>query len=359
MNVLVGIEFAGNCGFTLAHHLDTRGYPVVGVLPFLTKRWKDVMHGAPLKTDEKDAGTIADLVSHGRFVGFPFLHPAHFELRQLTSAGERLSLEQTATVNRIRAVLHVAFPEYEKHFGSLTGKQTALKLLEAFPGPQALLAPPREEVLELVRTVSRGQFTEAKLDKLLTAARESISLSEAQTAPSTELPMLARRIRMLGEERDVIVEAMEKVMERLPEVPYLKTIPSIGAYAAGVYLGSIGDARAYQSVEQVLKVAGLNLVESSSGIRLGRKRISKRGRAPMRKQLYLHATRLITKEGTYRAQYDALRARGYHHNAAMVAVMRTLLRAIYAVARGQVPFDSEKSGAAARKDSLAVQEVME
>jgi transposase len=69
--VLIGIEFAGNYGFTLAHFLDQLGFPVVSILPAHTKRWKDVAHNQPLRTDAKDAGTITDLLAQGHFVGFP------------------------------------------------------------------------------------------------------------------------------------------------------------------------------------------------------------------------------------------------------------------------------------------------
>lgn len=75
--ILVGIEFAGNYGFTFAHYLAQVGVPVVSVLPAHTKRWKEVAHNQPLKTDAKDAGTITDLLAQGHFVTFPFLAPPY------------------------------------------------------------------------------------------------------------------------------------------------------------------------------------------------------------------------------------------------------------------------------------------
>ena len=55
--ILVGIEFAGNYGFTFGHYLAQLGFPIVSVLPAHTKRWKDVAHNQPLKTDAKDASS--------------------------------------------------------------------------------------------------------------------------------------------------------------------------------------------------------------------------------------------------------------------------------------------------------------
>jgi len=53
--MLVGLEFAGHHGFTFAHFLAQRGYPLVTVLPMHTKRTKELEDNSPLKTDAKDA----------------------------------------------------------------------------------------------------------------------------------------------------------------------------------------------------------------------------------------------------------------------------------------------------------------
>jgi len=56
------------------------------------------------------------------------------------------------------------------------------------------------------------------------------------------------------------------------------SIPKVAAVTAAVFLGSIGDPRAYDAGAQIVRVAGLSLVERSSGVLHGTKRISKRGR---------------------------------------------------------------------------------
>ena len=66
--VLIGIEFAGSYGFTLAHDLHDQGFDVVSVLPAHTKRQKEITHNQALKTDAKDAVAIVDLVAQGKFV---------------------------------------------------------------------------------------------------------------------------------------------------------------------------------------------------------------------------------------------------------------------------------------------------
>ena len=113
-DLLIGIEFAGSYGFTFAHYLHHRGFEIVTVLPSDTKRWKEVMHHQALKTDQKDALGITDLVSRGHFVRFAFLEPVYAELRYLVSTRERFSLQRRAAITRLKATLELVFPECQR-----------------------------------------------------------------------------------------------------------------------------------------------------------------------------------------------------------------------------------------------------
>jgi transposase len=285
-DILVGIEFAGSYGVTLAHYLHARGVPVVSVLPSDTKRWKEVTHGRALKTDAKDAVGITDLVVNGSNVGFPFLEPAYAELRYLLSTRERLSAQRRATLTRMRSTLELVFPELERVFPNV-GRRTPLALLAAFPGPAALMLAPRPRVLALLECESRGKHTEPTLARLLAAAGTSLALHGAQHALAGELPILVAQIRLLDAQLAQVDAAMGGHLRTLPEADALLTVPGVQGVTAAAVLGAIGDPRAYASGRQVLVVAGLDLVESSSGTRQGRPRISKRGRPGLRQQLYL------------------------------------------------------------------------
>ncbi len=84
----------------------------------------------------------------------------------------------------------------------------------------------------------------------------------------------------------------------------LLSISKLGPVTAAVFLGSIGDPRAYDSSRQALKVAGLSLVVSESGMQRGNPRLSKRGRPELRRQAYLFAVRSVRRGGLFRADYE-------------------------------------------------------
>lgn len=336
--ILVGIEFAGNYGFTLAHFLDQFGVPVVSVLPAHTKRWKDVAHNQPLKTDAKDAGTITDLLAQGHFVSFPFLAPAYADLRYLAAARERLSLLRRGAITQLRSLLQVVFPEFEAIFPLLT-KKTPLALLRAFPTPADLLEASKTRVLRVLHAASRGHLGAETYERLVTAARATLGLPGAQCRLRQEVMLTLERLALFEQQIQALEAAMVQALDAVPETPYLLSIPKVAPVTAAVFLGSIGDPRAYESGQQILRVAGLSLVERSSGIHRGARRISKRGRPLLRQAAYMFAVRSITKDGLFRAEYEALcRRNGGQKMKAVVAVMRSGLRLLHSIARDRRVF---------------------
>lgn len=336
-DVLVGIEFAGNYGFTLAHYLNQLQFPVVSVLPSHTKVWKHVEHNLNLKTDAKDAGSITDLVAQGKFVTFPFLKPAYAELRYLVSARDRLQIMRKGVITRLRTVLQVVFPEFEGLFARIDSP-TALALLEAWPGPADLLAAPRRRVLKVLHEASRGHRKIDMYLKLLDAAQRTLALPLAQGVLKAEIGLLIARLRMYERQIEEVESRMVAGLDGLPELGPLLSIPAIGAVTAATFLGSIGDPQAYESGREILKLAGLTLVEHSSGIHRGQQRISKRGRPGLRAMAYMLAVRGISKNtgAMFRPEYDRMMARnGQKAQKALIAIARHALRIMFAVARSR------------------------
>ncbi|MGB7589536.1 MAG: IS110 family transposase [Solirubrobacterales bacterium] len=331
--ILVGIEFAGHYGFPLAHYLHALGFPIVSVLAVHTKRWKDVAHNQPLKTDAKDAGSITDLVGQGHFVSFPFLGPAYADLRYLTAGRERLSVLRRAALTQLRSLLQVVFPEIEGIF-PLLSKRTPLHYLLAYPSPAALLGAPKRQVLKLLHDQSRGHVGLATYQRLVEAARTTLAVPQAQERLGEELSMTIERLLLYDRQMARLHTKMREVLHELPEAAALLSIPNVAPLSAAVFLGSVGDPRCYSSSREVLKLAGLSLIERSSGLLKGSKHISKRGRPLLRHAVYLLAVRNVTKQGMFRTTYEQLLQRnGGRKIAALVAISRKILRLMYSVAR--------------------------
>jgi transposase len=340
-DVLVGIEFAGVYGFTFAHYLADRGFTVVSVLPADTKAWKQVRHRQRLKTDEKDAATIVDLVAQGQYVPFPFLDPRYAELRHLASARERLSMLRTAAISRLRGVLQTVFPEFEPVFSELDAP-TPTAVLRAFPGPDALLAAPRQKVMQVLRKASRGHAGAETWERLRSAALSSVALPGTRAGLRGEIALLLDQLRLYRQQLRALERSMEEVMADLPEAACLMSIPGVAPVAAGVFLGSLGDVHAYRSSRQVLKLAGMSLIVSSSGTRVGNERLSKHGRPILRRLSFMLGLRAVRSDGLLREPYLAMLDRnGGRKMPAVVAMGRRMLCLMFAVAKGRRTFTRE------------------
>jgi transposase len=136
---------------------------------------------------------------------------------------------------------------------------------------------------------------------------------------------------------DRFVDGLEADMVRyLEQVPYSHVILSlkgIGPVTAAGLIGEVGDFTKFGTISEVLKLAGLDLYEVSSGKHRGKLRISKRGRPHMRKLLYLAALSTVRKGGVMHEWYKRALGRGMIKTKALVAVSRKLLMIIFALVR--------------------------
>lgn len=337
--MLVGLEFAGHHGFTFAHFLAGRGYPLVTVLPAHTKRTKELEDNSPLKTDAKDAALICKLVGDGTFVRFPVLQSPYLELRLLTTQRYRLTVEATRYKNRLQGLLDLAWPEFIAQFANLR-KATPRAILERWPLPQDLLAAAPQTVGRCIRSVSRGHVSTERIAQLRASARTSIALPSGAAERRLEIANLLVRWALVREQLADLDQRITQVVEQCPEARVLTTVPEVSATCAATIVAELGTPADYQHPRQVLKLAGMNLVEKSSASVHGRKRQSKRGRPMLRRQLFLLAGRWCQTRGLYRQEYLALLARnGGLRTKAVCAIARKLVPLLLAVMQSGEPFD--------------------
>lgn len=97
---------------------------------------------------------------------------------------------QSAIVLKLHAELKVSFPAYLNVFSKVT-TQTSLKLLEAYPLAADMLAAPKDELVETIRSTARfGEtYALARYDAICTAAKDAAVFGRA-------LPSNALRIRL-------------------------------------------------------------------------------------------------------------------------------------------------------------------
>jgi hypothetical protein len=116
---------------------------------------------------------------------------------------------------------------------------------------------------------------------------------------------------------------------------------AVGVVTACVLFAVLGNPRNYSSGAAYRKAMGLNLKERSSGRYKGHLKITKRGPSAARRWLYFAALRYVRHpavRGWYERKKERCQGRG---GKGVVAVMRKLALAVYAVAHGAT-FDAAR-----------------
>jgi hypothetical protein len=253
------------------------------------------------------------------------------ELRRLTQARERAIKSRTAMTNTLQHLVYVIFPEFLSILKIST--KSAKYLIKHYTTPKAMFDLGFKRFFEILKKVSRGRIDADCARKLFKAAEHSIGLYEGQDSIRIEIAHLIAKI----ETEDHFIESLEKQMHTyLQKIPYsqnLLSIKGLGEVTVAGLIGEVGDFRKFDTISEVLKLAGLDLYEISSGQRKGQHRISKRGRPLMRKQLFFAAINMVKSNGIMHTRYQKMLSRGMIKVKALVAISRKILGLIFAIAR--------------------------
>jgi len=330
--VLVGYESTGPYAEPLVHYLANKQVKIVQVNPMHTKKMKEVNDNSPLKTDDKDPRVIADIIrlGHALTVVVPEGDAAY--LRRLNNARERHVGEQTALLNQLQQLVFLIFPEFKTVLKNMKGK-TAQHILKRYTIPERIGTLSKEALGEEMRKRSRGKFGIKEAESLIGLARETVGIKEGIGGIFMDirhiLTQLEAEVRFISE----IEAEMGAALERIPCSVRLLSIKGLGTVSVAGLIGEVGDFSKFTTQSEIMKLAGLDLYEISSGKRKGQRRISKRGRSLLRKILFYAAIQMIRKNGIMYDYYGRLTGRGMERMRALIAVSRKLLRIIHAIVR--------------------------
>jgi len=338
----VGFESTGPYAEPLLHFLRKRDVRLVQVNPLHTKRLKELQGNSPNKTDQKDPKVIADIIELGHALTVIIPEGTVAELRRLTQARERSIQRMSMLMSQLQDLVFLIFPEFITVMKDITIKSTQY-LLKNYPRPQDIVEQGIDGLAQILKKVSRGQLGKERAEALYQAAVESIGIGEGRESIVLEI----REIVFSIESIEKFVKEIEKHMSKhLKDVPYSRCILSIkgiGEITAAGLIGEMGDFKNYRTISEVIKHAGLDLFEISSGKHRGTRRISKRGRPLLRKLLFFASINVVRKGGILHKQYQHHLEKGMPKMKALVAISRKLLSIIFALVRDHSVYIAEYS----------------
>jgi len=335
--LVVAMESTGTYGDCLRQALTDAGLIPNRVSAKAVKDHAETFDGVPSNHDGKDAAIIAELTSFGKARPWPTVEPTQWEaeiqrrVHWMDTHQEILQL----WLGRIEALLARHWPELSGLLKLNTW--TLLRLINHYGSPQSLAKCDQAE--KWLRKWGKAGLTEAKIKAIIESARGTVGVR-----------MVDENILQLQEYAAEALKARQEI-KRSKEA--LKTLGSnkekivamaqvVGPVTACILWTSVGDPHDFHCGEAYRKAMGLNLKERSSGKHKGKLKITKRGPSIARRWMYFNALRVIQKhpvKNWYQKKKEKEKGCGGH---GIVAVMRKLALAVYAVTVRKEPFQLER-----------------
>lgn len=336
--VVIGFESTGHYWKPLGYYLKEKKYYLVEVSTSHTKKAKELMDNSPLKCDAKDARVIGDLIRQGKILTPIFPEGKILNLREIMHTRENLIKDRTSILNRLHKIVDVTFPERRDIIKEIKGK-TSIFLLKETPFPEDIVKKGLKWLKERMWEKSRGRYSHTIAELLYRSAKDTIGVREGREGFLWELKILLPRLERLNREIENIEFRVKEILRDIHGAKYLMTIPGIGEITAAAVIAESGGLGRYEKAESVLKIAGLNLYEISSGKHEGEKHITKRGRSLMRQKLYFAALQQAREGMPLYSFYRKLTEdNGVKKTKALIAVARKLLKIMFALARDKREF---------------------
>jgi transposase len=338
-NVIVAFESTGNYWIPFANYMmNQKGYILLQVNSKHTKRFKDITDNTSNKTDHKDPRVIAQIVMIGSGLHVNLPAGPKADLRELTRMRKTIVENRKRVINHLESILAVYFPELGQVFKDLSCK-TCLFLLKKTPCPDTILKIPEEILIKELRRISNGRVDQNKTRLLISLSHSSVGVKYGMEAYLINLKILLAQIELYGSQIKEIEIRITKILKPLTEYNILKSINGLGEITMATIVSEVVDFNNFGSDRELLKYAGLNLVENSSGKRHGNRKISKIGNKFLRTSIFFATLRLISKRGVYHELYQTHLKKGMSKKKAVIAISRKLVRTIHAIIRKNEEFN--------------------
>jgi len=314
-HVTVACEPTGPRWMQVQRLCAERCLPMVCIQPLVSPIAREQQDYTPHKTDESDCVLIGRLATELHCYVPEELDEAWAHLRHLGRRRAQLITAATASVQRIRDFLSVAWPVVTEAcaqpFESVTWL-AALQVVTARCGgdPARLAGLGLEEFTALVRgavpgwggTKGRGKIT-GRVFAALTGTEGAVTWSRRGLLRrcADELGDLARtRAQLRVVEADMVMVLGELGLSRLGD------IPGLTAVGAAAILAETGDPRRYDSSSSLVKHAGLSPSDNASGAFEGQARMSRRGRPGLRLTAWRAVWPMLQFNPVMAAKYAAM-----------------------------------------------------
>jgi transposase len=332
---LIGVE---SCpyGLNVSYFLMSAGFNLVEVNTFRAGQFRKAQ-GKKAKTDRIDARCVADILSLGEHKPLCIPEPVMDNLRELTRFRSDLVNDKSMAIIHLRESLSILFPEFEKVFRHLESAGS-LALLEAFPGPEHVIAAGDEQVGKVLSTASPHRMGKGMARRIIEAAQRTVGVIQKQPALGVKISILAKKIVDLQSTMRDLDRQITALFDTLPSKPEgfpVGRVPSLATI-----ISEIGDVRRFSTLKKFLSHLGWCPQTFQTGnYRMEHPRMSHAGNKYVRRLIWMLSIFAVQRIPRYREYFQRRVSEGKAKMHILVAVGRKLLSVLYSMLKTGAAYD--------------------
>jgi transposase len=321
--------------------LVAAGYLVFGVNPLLASRFRERHQVSGAKSDAADAHMLADMVRTDSHQLRPVAGDSADAdgLKVLARAHKTLIWERTRQVQRLRHQLLGYYHGALAAFDDLDAPDT-LELLARAPDPARAARLTRAQVSAALKRARRHHIADRSTEILAALRAPQLAQPPALTAAyAATVRALIAVITTLNEQVKILQEQVEADFGRHPDAEIYRSQPGMGAVLGARVLGEFGDdPNRYHDAKARKNYAATSPLTRASG---KKKTVTARfiRNERLTDALRAQAFAALGASPGARALYDAERARGTDHNAALRKLANRLVGILHGCLKTRTPYD--------------------
>lgn len=333
--ILVVMEATGHYWRNLFVALATAGHDVALINPLRSRRF--AAEGLErTKTDAIDALGLARFGQQKRPAPTRLPEAATEELRELIRHRDRMRQDFDDRVRQLHRLVDLTFPEFTRHVRNLDS-MLATNILAEFPTANAIAKATPRRLAKLCHD-GRHRVGPDLAEQLIAAAKRTVGRHQTE-AYRIQVQDICQDINLWRRRITERESDIERLLREHEVGTLLTSIDGIGPQTAARLIAELGAPDRFETPAALAAYVGV-----VPALRLSGKRQSQRagithiGHARLRTALWMPTLTAVRYNPWLREFYQRLRARGKPAKVAIVAAMRKLLHAVYAVAKNRKPF---------------------
>jgi len=265
--------------------------------------------------------------------------------------GSRIGLESTGDYHELLAGLarahgHTVFllnPLDTRHYAKAMGNRAKTDRVDA-----ELIARLIAREHPHLRTYTPPTAPQRKLDRLIRRRATIVRLQGTLKLTMRNLGGFAAELKAVMAKVDALIAKIDATMAalaaRLPQhqaaQQRVETIVGVGPLV-GISLTNTLERVPFRKADAFVAFLGLDPRANDSGQKAGRRRLSKRGPAELRRLLFNAAMSAI-KTTAWKPIYESYRVRGWSTTASLVIIARKIARAAWSIHHYRTTFNPER-----------------